>query len=155
MLTHNDLKKGVQFVLDGEPYEVLESQSVKMAQRRPIIQSKIKSLISGKVQDRNFQQGDVFQEAELEKIEFKFLYSNRGKLGFCEAANPKNRFELTEEQISGGKFLKPAQIVTGVRFQDKIINIVLPIKVQLKVTEAPPGTKGDRAQSGTKMETWE
>ncbi len=27
---------------------------------------------------------------------------------------------------------------------------MLPIKVQLKVVEAPPGIKGDRAQDGTK-----
>jgi len=31
----------------------------------------------------------------------------------------------------------------------------LPIKTQLKVTEAPPGIKGDRAQGGTKSVTLE
>src|SRR3989338_6828617 len=134
MLSHNDLKSGVQIIIDGEPYEVLESRPIKMAQRRPIIQSKIKSLISGKIQDRNFQQGDVFEEAELEKIEIKFLFSHRGKFGFREVQNPANRFELQEEQVgNGAKFLKSNQVVAGVKFQNKIINIILPIKVKLKV----------------------
>ena len=35
-------------------------------------------------------------------------------------------------------------------FNEKIINVSAPIKVQLKVKEAPPGIKGDRAQGGTK-----
>ena len=36
---------------------------MKMAQRRPVIQSKIKNLIDGRVQEKNFQQGDMFNEA--------------------------------------------------------------------------------------------
>jgi elongation factor P len=43
----------------------------------------------------------------------------------------------------------------AIKFQGKIINIVLPIKVQLKVAEAPPGFKGGRAQPGTKTITLE
>jgi len=35
-------------------------------------------------------------------------------------------------------------------FEKEIINISLPVKVILKVIEAPPGIKGDRAQAGTK-----
>ena len=73
MLTHTDLKKGVQFILDDQPWEVLEAQLLKMAQRRPVIQSKIKNLLDGRVQERNFQQGDVFKEADLEKKDIKFF----------------------------------------------------------------------------------
>jgi elongation factor P len=65
--------------------------------------------------------------------------------------NSKNRFELTNEQIGGSSgFVKPNQVLTGMVFDGKIINIVIPIKVQLKVTETPPGTRGNRAQAGTK-----
>lgn len=61
-----------------------------------------------------------------------------------------------EEQIgNSSEFLKPNQIVLGLVFQGKVINIQLPIKIQLKVTEAPPGIKGDRAQGGTKIVTLE
>jgi len=121
-----------------------------------VARTKIKNLINGKVLEKTFHQGDTFEEAELEKIEVKFLFSHRGKFGFCEAQNPAKRFELTEEQIGEGtQFLKSNQILTGIKFQDKIINAVLPIKVHLKVTEAPPGIKGDRAQGGTKTVTLE
>ena len=151
MLSYFDLRKGVKFILDQEPYEVLEFQQIYKAQDMVVARTKIRNLINGKVLERTFHQDDKFEEAELEKIEVKFLYSRRGKFCFCELQNPSKRFELEEEQIGeGAKFLKSNQVLSGIKFQDRIINIVLPIKVQLQVTEAPPGVKGERAQAGTK-----
>lgn len=151
MLSYFDLRKGVKFILDGEPYEVLEFQQIYKAQDMAVAKTKIRNLISGKVLARAFHQDDTFEEAELKKIEIQFIYSHRKKFCFSEIQNPKNRFELTEEQIgSGNKFLKPNQILTGIKLDEKIINVIFPIKVHFKVTEAPPGIKGDRAQGGTK-----
>jgi len=151
MLTHTDLKKGVQFIYEGQPWEVLEAQLLKMAQRRPVIQSKIKNLINGTVKEKNFQQGDVFDEADLEKKDIKFLYSNKGQYFFCEEKDPSKRFSFTEDQIGKqAKFFKPNSLVEGILFGEKIINIIAPIKVQLKIKDSPPGVKGDSAQGGTK-----
>jgi len=151
MLTHTDLKKGVQFILDDQPWEVLEAQLLKMAQRRPVIQSKIRNLIDGRVQERNFQQGDMFEEADLQKKDIKFIYQSKGQYMFCEPKDPSKRFSFTEEQIgTQAKYLKPNETVTGIVFDEKIITFKLPIKVQLKVKESAPGVKGDRASGGTK-----
>ena len=151
MLTHTDLKKGVQFIYEDQPWEVLEAQLLKMAQRRPVIQSKIRNLLDGRVQEKNFQQGDVFDEANLEKKDIKFIYQSKGQYFFCEINDPSKRFFFTEAQIGNqAKFLKPNEIVTGIVFDEKIINFKLPIKVQIKVKESAPGVKGDRAQGGTK-----
>ncbi len=151
MLTHTDLKKGVQIILDGQPCEILEANSMKKAQRRPVIQTKIKNLLTGNVLERNFQQGEVFEEAEIVKLKAKFLYTHRDHYFFIEEDNPTKRFELTIEQIGVQvKFLKPNQPIEALIFNEKIISIALPIKVSLKVIEAPPGVQGDRAQGGTK-----
>lgn len=151
MLTHTDLKKGVQIILDGQPCEILEANSMKKAQRRPVVQTKIKNLLTGNVLERNFQQGEVFEEAEIIKLKAKFLYLHRDRYFFCEESNPSKRFELSLEQIgTQAKFLKPNQPIEALIFNEKIIGVVLPIKVNLKVTEAPPGVQGDRAQGGTK-----
>jgi len=156
MLSYFDLRKGVKFILEGEPYEVLEFQPMRKAQDVTVAQTKIRNLISGRVFERSFHLGETFEEAELEKVEVKFLYNHRGKFCFSEIQNPSQRFEFNEEQIgTGAKFLKPNQILIGVKFKDKIINVVLPIKVNLKVIEAPPGIKGGRAQAGTKTVTLE
>jgi elongation factor P len=156
MLTHTDLKKGVKFILDGQPYEVLESSFVFKGRGSSVVQTKIKNLITGNILSRTFHPGEEFETAEIEKIKVKFLYSHRDKFFFCKENDPSFRFDLPKEVIGESfVFLKPNQIVEGVHFKRKIININLPIKVQLKVIEAPPGVRGDRAQGGTKTVTLE
>lgn len=156
MLSYFELRKGTLFIHQGQPYEVLEFQQVYKAQDAVVARTKIKNLISSKVLEKTFHKGDSFEEAEFEKLEVKFIYANREKFVFAETKNLSARFELTQEQLGDAvKFLRPNETAVGIKFQGKIINIVLPIKIQLKVTEAPPGTKGDRAQSGTKAVTLE
>lgn len=156
MLNYFDLRKGVQFLLEGQPYEVLDFQQIIKAQDATVIRTKVKNLLTGKIVDKTFHKGDTFEETESEKVEIKFLYSHRGKYVFCEFNNPARRFELDGEKIGeSAKFLVPNTVVSGVRYEGQIINIELPIKIQLKVTETAPGVRGDRAQSGTKTATLE
>jgi len=156
MLTHTDLKKGLKIVIDGQPFEVLESAPMKVAQRRPVMQTRIKNILNGNVSERNFQQGEVFEEADIEKFEAKFLYAHRDCYFFSDVNNPGKRFDLTKDQIGNAvRFLKQNQVVEALVSDGKVVNVSLPIKVQLKVTEAPPGIKGDRAQGGTKVVTLE
>jgi elongation factor P len=156
MLSHSDLRKGVRILIDGEPYEVLEASPMKKAQRQVTIQTKMKNLLTGSAMEKTFHQGDVFDEAELIKFSAKFLYGHRDNYFFCEEKNPSKRFELDAEKMgTAGKFLKSNQVVDAFIFNEKIIGISLPVKVTLKVTETPPGLKGDRAQAGNKVATLE
>lgn len=152
MLSMNDLRKGVFFIFDGQPYEILSSQHLKMQQRRPVMQTKIKNLISGKITERNFQQSDSFEEADIRKKQVKFLYSHRGEFWFSEVDDQSKRFQLGDNIIGGSTaFLKPNTIVTALLFNNGIINIELPVKMDFKVIEALPSTRGNTAQGGTKQ----
>lgn len=150
-IPYSELRKGKQIILNNEPYEIIEASSMFKARGHSVLQAKLKNLITGKMISQTFHPSDTFKEVELSKIKAKFLYSHRDKFFFCEKDNPKNRFDLTKEQIGLTiKFLKPNQIVKGIIFGGEVINISLPIKIQLKVKQAPPGIKGDRAQAGNK-----
>ena len=156
MLSYYELRKGVQFIYEGQPYEVLDFHQMGKSQDVVVAQTRIRNLINGKIIQKNFHQSDVFDEAELTKFLAKFIYANRGKFVFAYVDNSSKRFELTEEQVGDiAKFLKSNQEVEGIVFQEKIINIILPVKVQLKVKEAAPGVKGDRSQGGNKAVTLE
>lgn len=138
--------------MDGEPYEVLEYAFLRMQQRKPVAQTKIKNLITGKVTNQTFHQNDSFEEASLEYRKSKYLYNHRGDFVFCEADNPGKRFTLSEEQVGEqGKFLKANTVIDAVMFDEKIINIILPIKVELEVVEAPPSIKGSTVTGGNKL----
>lgn len=156
MLAYNELRKGVIFVMDGEPYEVMEYEFLRMQQRKPVTKCKIKSLLSGKILERAFHQNESFEEADIIREEVKYLYNNRGGFWFANKDNAANRFMLPEELIgTAGQFIKPNALVTAYKFGDKIIAIKPTIKVDLKVKDAPPGYKGDTATGGTKKVTLE
>lgn len=156
MLKMNDLKSGVYFIINGEPYEILEAHHLKMQQRRPVLQTKIKALKTGKVLERNFQQSDQFEKANIKRQSIKYIYSHRGEYWFADPQNPSKRFKLDESLLEGTKeFLKQNTIVEALKFDENIINIEMPIKMDLKVTEAPPAIKGNTAQGGVKQVTLE
>jgi len=152
MLSHNDLKKGVEFIIEDQPYKVVDSSFVVKGRGGSVVQAKIKNLITGNVLSKTFHATDEIQETNIEIINIKFIYTHKNKYVFSEIDNPGNRFELPKEVIGeAAMFLKSNEIVSGLSFEGKIINISLPVKVQLEVKEAPPGVKGDRAQGGTKV----
>ena len=156
MINYNELKPGVNFIMDGEPYEVLEFSFLRMQQRKPVAQTKIRSIITGKILSRNFQHTESFQEADIDYKKVKFLYSHKDKFIFCDIQNPSARFELPAEIIGEKtKFFKPNSEIEVMSFKDKIVNIRLPIKMDFKVVEAPPSTRGNTAQGGTKTVTIE
>ena len=156
MISYTDLKPGVRVIVDGQPYEVTDSQFVRMQQRKPVMKTKLRSLLTGSVQERAFQPSDRLEEAELEKEDAAFLYAHRGEFWFSEPENSKNRFMMKEDLVgSGAQYLKPSLVVVVIKFQGKIIGIELPIKVEYKVVEAPPSARGNTAQGGSKSITIE
>ncbi len=151
MLEYNEITLRKRIIVDGEPYEVLDSHVFRMQQRKPQNKTKLKNLISGRVIEMTFHVSDKAEEAELEDKEVKFIYESRGKYVFAEPNNPANRFELSPDLIGDmTKWLKPNMIIKAVYFDEKPIGIELPIKVDFKVVEAPPAVKGDTAKGGYK-----
>lgn len=141
-------------MLEGAPYEVLEMNFLRMQQRKATVNTKIRNLITGKILERNWQGSDSFEEAEIERKNSKFLYVNKGEYWFCDEKNPADRFSLSAEAIGdSAKFLKPNTPVIATIFKGKVIKIIMPIKMDFKVTEAPPSIKGNTAQGGTKVVT--
>jgi elongation factor P len=148
----NELKPKTFFILEGQPYEVLETHHLKMQQRRPVVQTRMRNLLNGKLIERNFAQSDIFEEADIERREVKFLYNHRDEYWFSAMDNPADRFKLERDIIGDSyKYLKANTIIQAITFNNKIITIELPIKMEFKVIEAPPAIHGDTAQGGVKQ----
>lgn len=155
-LSYTDLKKGLLIVYQGDPYEVIEANFLRMQQRKAVVQTKIRNLITGKVLDRNWQPSDQVEEAEVKKEPAMFIYGHRGEFWFHGEGNPKDRFSLPGDILgNAGQFLKGNTPVTAVWFGEKVIKVMLPVKIDLEVTEAPPAIRGNTAQGGTKQVTLE
>lgn len=152
MLTISDLQKGIVITIDNTPYEVLEARHSHIGRGGSVLETKLRNLKTGAITNRNFKQSDVFEEAEIEKRKYQFLYRHREIFWFCEPSNPSKRISVPEEILAEKvRFLIPNTQVESMSWNEQIITVDLPIKVDLAVTEAPPSIRGNTAQGGTKI----
>ncbi|HEY1041227.1 MAG TPA: hypothetical protein VGE63_00685 [Candidatus Paceibacterota bacterium] len=159
LLDYNEVTLKKYVVVDGEPYEVVDSHVARTQMRKPTNKTKLKSLISGRVIEQVFQVSDRVEEADISKKPITFLYKNEKKAEFWFSwpDNPKDRFVLDDKIVGDQiKYIKEkseveAQVFTLKDGEEKIIGIKYPMKVDLRVVEAPPSIKGDTATGGTKV----
>lgn len=156
IIDYNEITPKKCIVLNGEPYEVLSSHVAQKQKRRPTNQTKLRHLISGRVVEQTFQQSDRAEEADIESKEIKYLYTAKAESWFCDPKNPSDRYALKTELLDGKEgFLKANTLVTAMIFDDNVIGIRLPIKVDLLVTEAPPAVRGNTVSGGSNTVTLE
>ena len=67
-----------------------------MQQRKPVNQTKLRHLVSGKVIEISFHQNESVTEADIGRMQAQYLYTNRGESWFAEEGNAKNRFAFPE-----------------------------------------------------------
>jgi elongation factor P len=156
ILSYNDIVQKKVIEYNGEPYEVISSHVFRMQQRKPVNQTKLRHLISGKVTEISFHQNESVPEAEIATIGALYLYTNRGESWFAEEGNAKNRFSFPEDSVHDKvQWLVQDSPVEVMTYKGNPATVKIPIKMDLKVTDAPPAVKGDTAQGGSKIITLE
>ena len=154
-LDFSDLKKGALILFNAQPHEIMWSQFVRMQQRKPVVQMKLRNLITGKVVEYSAKSGERVESADITKQKVQFLYANQNGAHFMNNTS----FETIDipKALSADKvgYLKDGAEVDLVYFGELPIRIELPIKVELAVKSTPPGIRGDTATGGTKPATLE
>lgn len=155
MLTINDLKLGTKIIFNGEPHQVIFAQHSKQGRAGGILRSKIKNLISGAIIDKTFAGNEKIDSAELETRPAQFLYADDLNCYFMDGQSFE-QFEINLKQVGDQiKFLKESENIDILYFQNKPINLQLPLKIKLKVTYTEPGFKGNTASTVQKPATLE
>ncbi len=156
ILEYNEIVIRKMIIHEDEPYEVLDSHVFRKQMRKPVNAVKMRNMISGRVIEASFQATDKVEEADIENVKVKYLFTNKGEWWFCDENNAAKRFKLLDTLIGDSrKFLKPNMIIDVKYFGELPIGVKLPIKIDLEVTEAPPAVKGDTAKGGNKFITLE
>ena len=153
---YGDLRKGMAIELEGEPYLVVDYERSKMQQRAPTMRIRFKEIRSGKVLDKSFSGYDVkLTPADVERRSAQYIYHEDDLCYFMDV-DSYDQLPLSKDQISDElNYLVEEMTVDLVFFQDRPISIELPITVDLKVVDSPPGLKGDTATGATKPATLE
>ena len=119
---------------------------------KPVNQTKLRNIITGRVIEISFHQNESANEADIDTMRATYLYTNRGQSWFTESGKPSNRFFFPEETVHDKvQWLVQNDSVEILVYKDKPVTVSIPVKVDLKVKEAPPAVKGDTATGGSKQ----
>ncbi|QUH26651.1 elongation factor P [Serpentinicella alkaliphila] len=150
MISAGDFRKGMTFVLNNEPYVVIDFQHVKPGKGAAFVRTKYKNLKTGSTREEAFNPNDKFPRAHIETKEMQYLY-NDGDLYYFMDNETFEQFPLTFEEVEGAiKFLKENDSAVIKFYQGKAFQVDPPTFVELKIIETEPGIKGDTASNVTK-----
>lgn len=156
VLSYSEILAKKVIIFDDEPFLVLSHHVFRKQQRKPVNVTKLKSLISGRVVENTFHVNETADEADLDKEMITFIFKNKGEYMFHKAGKPGERFALTEDLLGDqAKYIKEKTDLEALIFEEKIIGVKMPIKVELKVTEASEAVKGNTSGNALKEVTVE
>jgi len=155
MLTSGELRKGITIELDGELYQVLEYQHLKLGRGSAVVRLKLRDIRAGHITERTFQASEKFTRARLDYRTMQYLYNDGDLYYFMDEENYE-QIPLNASQLGDAlNYLKEGMSLEVSSYKGELIGVELPITIELKVTDTGPGFKGDTATAGTKPATLE
>jgi elongation factor P len=152
MYTTNDFKKGLVIQLDGAPCVLVDVsfQSPSARGANTMVKTKYRNLITAQVLEKTFRSGDKVDEADFERHKGQFLYADGGR-GIFMDLETYEQFEMEEDNFEAiAPFLLDGTEVQLGIFQERMVNVDLPMTVELVVTETAPAMKNATATAQTK-----
>ncbi|CAM6101138.1 unnamed protein product [Calypogeia fissa] len=154
-ISTNEFKTGTNIELDGAPWKVLEFLHVKPGKGAAFVRTKLRNYVTGNTVDRTFRAGEQIPLADLQKDVKQFSYMDGDQFVFMDMETYEE-VRLSKAEVGDRtKFLAEGMDCSVLTWNDKVIDIDLPVTVKLKVTQSDPGLKGDTAQGGSKLVTVE
>lgn len=155
MYSTTDFKKGLKIEVEGIPYDIVEYQHFKPGKGGAMIRTRLRNILTGRIQDITFRSGEKVERPDLETREMQFLYREGDELVFMD--------QTTYEQLNikaentGGKdgYLKDSQMVQVLLYKGRPLDFELPVSLVFEVVETEPAVKGDTVSNVTKPATVE
>lgn len=153
----NELKKKMIILVEGQPFTVLEVTFASPTARSAsaMVRARLKHLLTGAAQDKNFKTGEKFEEADVELAPASLLYSDAGAFHFMDETTFE-QFSLPIDKIADIKgYLKEGVPLQALKYNGIPVSLQLPVYVELKVVSTEPGFKGDSSGGVLKRATLE
>ncbi len=150
MADTSDFRNGLIIKFKNDLYTIVEFQHVKPGKGGAFVRSTLKNLKTGKVLDNTFRAGEGVEVVRVERRKYQYLY-REGDFLVCMDNDTFEQINIPIEFFGDGvDFLKESEEVDILFNGEEIINVEIPIFVNLKVVETEPGFRGDTATGATK-----
>ena len=147
MISVNDFKPGITFQVDGNLYVVLTAQHSKQGRGQANVKAKVKDLRSGATTIKSFTGGDKVQKAHIETISMNYLYND----GTNAILMDETTYEQVEIPVERLKW--ELNFMNEGKFEDEILDIEIPLNIELEVVEAFDAVKGNTTTNPQKKVT--
>ena len=156
MINVTDARKGITIELDGNLYQVLDYEHIKMARGSAQVKLKLRDVRGGHIVDRSFQATAKFPRARIEKQPVQYLYREGDLLHFMNTETYDQTLLNASLIGDDAQYLAENANCDLLTYGEEPIGVEIPSAVYLTVADTEPGVKGDTASGATKaakMET--
>jgi len=147
------IKRKSVFEMENTPYVCLDSEITTPTARggQTLVRLKVRNLLTSAVFEKTFKAQEKFKEPDLVLVPASYLYSDGDGSYFLDQETYET-LSLDEGMMNGAlDLLKEGTMLQLHKFNGNPIGLQLPLFVELDVTYAEPGGKGDSSSgSGTK-----
>ena len=155
MISTGDLKRGVGIEVDGQIFQIISYEHIKMGRGGATVRIKMRNLRSGSITERTFDNGSRFPRVDLDKHIVQYQYNDGDNYYFMDTVT-FDQIALSEEQLGDAKaYLLDDMQLDIITYGDEPLSVELPDTVTMRVTYAEPGFKGDTAGGASKAATLE
>lgn len=155
MININDIKNGMTVIIDGKLCQIVEFQHVKPGKGSPFIKIKLKNLRTGSIVVETFNTNIKIEKAHVDKQNCQYLYTDGTNYYFMNNETFE-QFEVDEKALGKDvKYLKEGLDIQINSYENEIIGISLPEKINYIVSESEPAVKGNTTSGAMKDATLE
>ena len=154
-----NVKKRTLFELDNTPFSCLDVEVNTPTARggQTLVRLKMRNLLTNAVFDRTFKASEKFKEPDLQEVSASYLYSDGSGSYFLDQESFETHTLSGDMMGNALEFLTEGALVELLKYNGNPIGLELPAFVELTVSDAEPGVRGDSASGGAtkvaKLET--
>ncbi len=155
MIQATQLKAGMAILHEGNLCRVMNVQHLTPGNWRGMVQTKLRNLKTGNSFEHRFRSEDRVEKADLEEHEMEFLYAEGEEYHFMNTSSYEQVAMSREDLGDAVHYLSPNIKVMVEFYEHRAVGAELPVTVDLRVTDTPPGMKGATASNSGKPATLE
>jgi elongation factor P len=147
-----DVKVGEAIMYNGEVWVIFDRHEQTRGNLRTYWQIKLKHLDRGNVVEQRFSPDDNVEKIILNRQEYDYSYKD-GDMFVCMDPKTYEQVYVSETlvpELQRG-FMVPNMKLNLLKIEDRVVQMELPLVVEVEVTDAPEGARGDTATSVTKL----